>query len=127
MIRRTLMALLVAATVFGAAGSPRALRAQDAAASHVGWVAETLEHMQTVKVGMTRKDLLAVFTTEGGLSTGLSRTFVSRACPYFKVDVEFEAVGRPNRDREGRVTLVEDPRDVIVKCSRPYLEFAVMD
>jgi len=127
MIRRTLMALLIAAIVFGVPGSGPALRAQDAAASHVAWVAETLQRMQAVKVGMTRKDLLAVFTTEGGLSTGLSRTFVSRACPYFKVDVEFEAVGRSNRDREGRVTLVEDQRDVIVKCSRPYLEFAVMD
>ena len=121
------MALLVAATVFGVAGSGRALRAQEAAAGHVDWVAETLKRMQTVKAGMTRKDLLAVFTTEGGLSTGLSRTFVSRACPYFKVDVEFEAVGRPNRDRDGRITLIEDPRDIIVKCSRPYLEFAVMD
>ena len=95
--------------------------------NHVEWVTETLLRMQTVKVGMTRNDLLKIFTTEGGLSTGLRRTFVSRDCRYFKVDVEFEAVGRPSRDRDGRVTLEEDGRDVIVKISKPYLEFAHLD
>ena len=76
---------------------------------------------------MTRQALLAVFTTEGGLSTGLQRTFVSRDCPYFKVDVEFQAVGRPNRDGNGRVTLVEYSQDIIVKISRPYLQFTIAD
>jgi hypothetical protein len=83
--------------------------------------------METVKAGMTRSDLLKVFTAEGGLSTGLQRTFVSRDCRYFKVDVEFEAVGRPGHDAEGRVTLVEDPADRIVSMSRPYLQRAVID
>src|SRR5438132_8612957 len=88
---------------------------------------ESLKRMQTVKPGMTRTDLLKVFTTEGGLSTGLHRTFVSRDCPYFKVDVEFKAVGRPDRDAGGRVTLVEGNQDIIVKISRPYLQFSIMD
>jgi hypothetical protein len=45
--------------------------------------------METIKTGMTRSTLLTVFTTEGGLSTVSHRTYVSRECPYFKVDVEF--------------------------------------
>jgi hypothetical protein len=90
-------------------------------------VRSPLTKMQTIQPGMTRKDLLEVFTTEGGLSTGLRRTYVSQECPYFKVDVEFEAVGRPNRDEDGRVTLVEDNRDIIVKVSGPYLQFSTMD
>lgn len=94
---------------------------------HVTWVAEVLERMQTIKPGMTRKALLTVFTTEGGLSTGLQRTFVSRDCSYFKIDVEFQAVGRPDRDQNGRVTLVEGNEDIILKVSRPYLQFGVMD
>jgi hypothetical protein len=94
---------------------------------HLEWVAQALQKMQTIQPGMTRKDLLEIFTTEGGLSTGLQRTYVSQECPYFKVDVEFEAVGRPNRDKEGRVTLVEDNRDVIAKISRPYLHLSTMD
>jgi len=76
---------------------------------------------------MTREDLLKTFTTEGGLSTGLHRTFVSRDCAYFKVDVEFKPVGRPDRDDNGRVTLEEGPLDVIVKISPPYLQFSIMD
>ena len=83
--------------------------------------------METIKPGMTRQTLLTVFTTEGRLSTGLRRTFVSQDCPYFKVDVEFRAVGRPDRDSDGRVTLDEGEEDVILNVSRPYLQFSVMD
>jgi len=83
--------------------------------------------MQRIKPGMTRNSLLRVFTTEGGLSTGLQRTFVSRDCPYFKIDVEFQAVGRPDRDENERVTLVEGNEDIILKASTPYLQFSVMD
>jgi hypothetical protein len=79
--------------------------------------------MQAILPGMTREALYQVFTTEGGLSTGLQRTFVSRDCAYFKVDVEFQAVGRPDRDGNGRVTLVEDGKDIILKISRAYLQF----
>jgi hypothetical protein len=91
------------------------------------WVGEALTRMQSVRPGMTRADLLRLFGTEGGLSTGLRRTYVSRDCPYFKVDVEFHAVGRAEHDGEGRVTLVEDNRDIIANISKPYLEFSITD
>ena len=91
------------------------------------WVRDTLAKMQSIRPGMTREELMKVFRTEGGLSTGLHRTYVSRECRYFKVDVEFRAVGRPDRDSDGRVTLQEDARDVIVQISRPYLQFSVAD
>ncbi len=87
------------------------------------WIVNSLKEMQTINVGMTRADLLKVFTTEGGLSTGLNRTYVYRECPYIKVDVKFEPVGRPARDAEGRVTLVETNEDVIKKMSKPYLDW----
>ena len=91
------------------------------AQEQAAWVAQSLKEMQTVKAGMTRADLLKVFTTEGGLSTGLNRTFVYRKCRLIKVDVEFEPVGRPARDDKGRVTLIEANEDVIRKVSKPYL------
>ena len=75
--------------------------AQQTTGAHVVWVTEVLKRMQTIRPGMTRKTLLTVFTTEGGLSTGLRRTFVSRDCPYFKVDVEFQAVGGRPATRTG--------------------------
>lgn len=91
------------------------------------WVRDTLAKMESIRPGMTREELMKVFLTEGGLSTGLRRTFVSRECAYFKVDVEFRAVGRPDRDSDGRVTLEEDARDVIIQISRPYLQFSIAD
>ena len=44
-----------------------------------------------------------------------------------KVDVEFKAVGRPSRDEEGRVTLVEGDDDVIERISAPYMQLSIMD
>jgi hypothetical protein len=117
----------------GAIGRGQALLAipsndeDQASQEHVAWVVEVLERMQAIIPGMTREALYRVFTTEGGLSTGLRRTFVSRDCPYFKVDVEFQAVGRREKDADGRVTLVEDDRDLIHEISRPYLQFSIMD
>ncbi len=100
---------------------------KEAAAEHVAWVVDSVKRMQEVKPGMTRADLLKVFTAEGGISTALNRTYVYRECPYIKVDVEFEAVGRPARDKDGRVTLVESDADLIKVISRPYLQFSVAD
>jgi hypothetical protein len=129
MQRRRMFTLLASAAIGGAnalQASPTGDQGESSQA-HVAWVAEVLKRMQTIKPGMTRKLLLRVFTTEGGLSTGLQRTFVSRDCPYFKIDVEFQAVGRSNRDENGRVTLVEGDEDIILKASTPYLQFSVMD
>ncbi len=91
------------------------------------WISDSLREMKTIRVGETRAGLLKVFTTEGGLSTGLRRTYVYRQCPYIKVVVEFEAVGRPAQDVEGRVTLNEDNRDRIKSISKPYLEWSIVD
>ena len=94
---------------------------------HVAWVLQSLERMRTVKPGMTRADLLKVFTTEGGLSTRLWRTYVSREGPFFKVDVEFTPAGRVDRDRAGRFLSGEDDRDLIKAISRPYIALMVAD
>ena len=94
---------------------------------HTEWVAESLREIETVRVGMTRAELLRVFSTEGGLSTGLSRTYVYSECPYIKVDVEFVPVGRPSQDTEGRVTLIESDEDLIRQISKPYLDWSIAD
>jgi hypothetical protein len=86
-----------------------------------------LRSAYTIKEGMTRGDLLKVYATEGGISTGTQRTYVLIGWRSIKVDVEFKPVGRPERDNEGRVTLVQDDRDVITKISRPYLGYGIAD
>jgi hypothetical protein len=82
---------------------------------------------RSIKPGMTRQDLLKVFKTEGGLSTRLPRTFVSRDCPYFKGVVEFKAATGPDRDNVGFLNSVEDNRDIIVRVSKPSSQFAIGD
>ena len=130
MIRRLLVRVALSIVAISASSSARLTRSasqEPCAQDHQAGVTDTLEKMQTIKPGMMRGQLLKVFTTEGGTSTGLQRTFVSRDCPYFKVDVTFEAVGRPSHDDDGRVTLAEDSRDIIAKVSRPYLQFSIVD
>lgn len=123
--RRALSALAVG--IVGADFRSAKALAPSPSRENVDWVAQVLSHMNGIKPGMARADLLKVFTIEGGLSTGLQRTFVSQQCPYFKVDVNFRAVGRPEKDQDGRVTLIEDQRDEIVSMSKPYRAFSVLD
>jgi hypothetical protein len=81
------------------------------------WVANSLRVIQTIKVGMTRSNLMRVFVTEGGLSQTSQRTYVYRRCPFIKVDVKFAASSRDE----------ELPTDRIVEVSRPYLAWSVTD
>ena len=73
--------------------------------------------MQTIKVGMTRSELLTVFTAEGGIFAASQRVYVYRHCPYIKVDVKFATVSAQE----------ELPTDKIVQISRPYLAWSVAD
>lgn len=129
MQRRRAILFLAGASVGGSRGLRASVMSEQGQRSeaHVAWVAEVLKRMLTIKPGMTRKALLVVFKTEGGLSTSLHRTFVSQDCPYFKVDVEFKPVGRPDRDASGRPTFVEGEEDIILTISRPYLAFGIYD
>ncbi len=124
MIRRLFVLLLVSIIFVGGSASFRP--AQSASSDpckqdHAAWLTQVLGKMSTIKPGMTRWDLLHVFRTEegaprmyeGGPATGLRETFVSQDCPYFKIDVEFKpwSFDLPNQD-------------VIVKVSKPYVQFA---
>lgn len=104
-----------------AATSLAATQTTETDKEHAKWIASVMDSMQTIKPGMTREDLLKVFTTEGGLSFRLRRTYVYKECPYIKVTVEFEAVENPE---DG---LTERPGDKIVKISVPFLQYSVTD
>src|SRR5438046_1731318 len=88
---------------------------------HSEWVARSLDAIQTIKVGTTRRDLLKLFTVEGGQSSRTSRTYVFRECPYIKIDVGFEPVAAPQEK------LKENMDDKIIRISKPYLEKSVID
>jgi hypothetical protein len=110
-----------------AAPSEPPLPCDSACARHFTWLGQTLERIQTIKPGMTRKDLVALFRMQGGIHQGLNSTFVSWDCQYFKVDVQFEAAIPPRRDREGRTWWQESEKDRIISISRPYLGWLIID
>jgi hypothetical protein len=99
------MSLVATAALSGRQAAPRDT-------SHDAWVLTAARQMESVKAGMTRADLLKVFAVQGGLSTNSNATFVSRTCPYFKVDVWFSVVSG----------VAEHPNDIIGRMSRPYVD-----
>jgi hypothetical protein len=94
---------------------------QPCSQEHNAWLKQVMVKMETIKPGMTRWDVLKVFKTEEGVAPifrmegapAVSREiFVSQDCPYLKIAVEFQPTfGVPNRD-------------LIVKVSKPYAQFA---
>jgi hypothetical protein len=88
---------------------------------HTEWIARSLKEIESVKVGMTRVDLMKVFNEEGGISTRTWRRYAYRDCLYIKVDVEFESVGEPE-DK-----LSQSSEDKIIKISKPFLEWSIID
>jgi hypothetical protein len=83
------------------------------------WIGKVLGEINTIHVGMTRKELRKVFKEEGGLSTRTQRTYVYKGCPYIKVNVTFSAVGAPGMD--------ESDDDRLTSISGAYLAYSVMD
>jgi hypothetical protein len=85
------------------------------------WVSKMLRQISRIEPGMRRKDLLTVFTTEGGLSNRFQRTYVYIECPYIKVNVKFKPA---NNERDA---LQENQEDIIESISQPYLARSVAD
>ena len=87
---------------------------------------QVLKDVSSVQSGMTRAELLRVFTTEGGLSTRDEQRYVYRRCPFIKVMVTFRRPadadddwgGAPEEERTG---------DIIQSISKPFLEYAIAD
>jgi hypothetical protein len=86
------------------------------------WIAKILRQLQTIHPEMMRKELTTIVTTEGGLSTRLQQRYVSRSCPYIKVNIIFKAANQDNDPRHD-----EDPEDKVETVSRPYLDWSIAD
>src|SRR5271163_4671446 len=84
MHRRRVLILFATAIGVSVSSQAHAFRDPESCHDHVEWVAKLIEKMQHLKVGDTRKNLLRAFKEEGGLSTGLQRTYVSQDCPLFQ-------------------------------------------
>jgi|SRR5271155_849850 len=84
-------------------------------------IESVIDAVDAIKPGMTRGDLLTIFTDEGGIFTRAHRTYVYRPCVYIKVDVDFAPVTNPD------AWLTEMSGDKILKISKPYLQYRIMD
>jgi hypothetical protein len=126
MIRRFFVLLLLSITVIGGSASFRPTQSASSdpcTQDHAAWLKQVLERMETIKPGMTRWDLLKVLRREGtprrtfriggGPPQVLRESFVSQDCPYLRIDVELAG-----RDDD------LSNQDVIVKVSKPYVQFA---
>jgi hypothetical protein len=91
---------------------------------HTKWVDHVMRSISTIELGVTRRELLTVFRDEGGLSTRAHRRYVYKHCPYIKVEVDFAIISTTSTDGE---ISAEGPDDKIVKISRPFLEYSIMD
>jgi hypothetical protein len=68
-----------------------------------------------IQPGMTRSDLLEVFSMEGGLSNRLRQTFVLKGCEIIHVDVTYSPISNESDH------FTEMPGDKIDTISKPYL------
>ena len=84
------------------------------------WIVAHLPEIESIKIGMTRRELLTVFMEEGGMSWRTWNHYVYRKCGFVKVSVEFTPVGDAN-DGMGSLD------DRIKSISRPYLELMIAD
>jgi hypothetical protein len=122
------------ALVYGAvAGSLHWVPGELAAQAHGGirteeysrvyhWPLDRLTEVHSVRVGMSKSDLLQAFMPDGGLQRFVPGRYVLRSCDLIEVDVEF-------RFPEGR-SLQNPPPDselTISVISKPYLERMNMD
>jgi hypothetical protein len=132
MTRRLMVLVVLSIIVIGLSASFQPTQSaipQPCAPDHEAWLAQIFEKMESIKPGMTRAALLQIYRTEGGRRRGLPparlpRTFVNRDGPQFRIDVEFKSVAEPDDVNPSFATSVEDNRDIIVKMSKPYLQFA---
>jgi hypothetical protein len=84
-------------------------------------IAKIIFEIESIKPGMTRADLLKIFTEDGGFCAPNCRKYVYRGCPYIKVTVEFKTVENAGNK------ILGNSGDIITKISQPFLEFPILD
>jgi hypothetical protein len=90
---------------------------------HYAWLADRLQEAYRIKPGMSKADLLKVFTEDGGLMSLWPQRYVLRSCNLIKVDVEFDVP----RSGTASTDLPPDTELKIRSISKPYLEPMFMD
>jgi hypothetical protein len=114
-VRRVVCVLLILLTA-----SLAASQESEVDREHTQWIGSVIRTTRSIQPGMTRADLLKIFTTQGGISTRFHRTYVLRECVNIQVNVDFVAIEDPDGNEEL-------PTDEIKAISLPFLEYFVGD
>lgn len=120
------------ASLFSPPSTPLRLPYDPLDSEQARWMKWGSAELRTVHVGMTRAQMAGVLTQAGGFyairtTAPLTGVYSLRKCLNFKVSVEFAPVRKPQRNKFGNVWTPEDPKDVITKISKPYLEQVYYD
>lgn len=97
-------------------------RPTDEYRKHYMWLLERLQEAESIKTGMTKAELLKVFTPDGGIQHSHPQPFVLRSCNLIKMDVEFDGLEGSNFPN-----LPSETELKIESISKPYLEPMHMD
>ena len=90
---------------------------------HFKWLGERLQEANSIKVGMSRADLLKVFEITGGITFFPSEErFQLRSCPLIKVEVQYQHLKGTSH-----TNLPPDTDRKISVISRPFLDWSYQD
>lgn len=84
--------------------------------THNQWLFKSLQEIQKIGVGTTRKEVDKLFTLPGGVQPMNSLVLVYRKSPYIFVRINYET----KRDAQGRVRW--NANDRVLEISKPYLQ-----
>jgi hypothetical protein len=87
------------------------------------WVETCLKDFESIKAGMTRGQIEAKLSKDGGLQSVSPVRFAHPACGYFKVDVGFQF----KRDAGDQNRAIENKDDKATSVSKPYIESPFAD
>ena len=80
------------------------------------WVEDLYKEATSIKVGMSRADLLKVFEVDDGVQRIPAERYVLRSYPHIKVRVEFDVkYGQGYKEKP-------DAEIIIKSISKPYVE-----
>jgi hypothetical protein len=126
-MRVRMVSLVLAAFAWiGMAGGQNPAKVPTVDADLVRSMDQVLKDVSSIQPGMSRGELLRVFTPEGGLATRDGQQFVYRRCPYIKVVVNFRKPDDADVDW-GNAPEEEWNGDVILSVSKPFLESPIKD
>ena len=77
--------------------------------AHCEWLAKIIKEIQTIKVGMSRRDVEKILVEDvAGFTNPKAMRYQHPACSYIKLDLEFELAASDDR-KDDKITKRSDP------------------